>query len=295
MAVNVILNQKLEVFKKYFKKKEVVEICINEPGVVWVETFSGWKKYNDPKINISDLKTFAQVLATERGQVFNESVPFLSTALPEPYKYRIQFVGGSIIDSGISISIRVAQAQRFKVEEYMSKKEAEKLKEVINTGKTIIIAGGTSSGKTTLFNSLIKYIPKETRLIAIEDTKELVIDQPNTVRIIKSKTGTDVAKVSYKDIINSCMRMRPDRIMLGELDIENTAPFLRLLNTGHGGSMSTVHADGTKEALSAMSLNCRLYGLKDGVDEYVRSGIDIIIYIKRDNRKKFVAKVEYLK
>jgi len=156
------------------------------------------------------------------------------------------------------------------------------------------VSGGTSSGKTTFFNSLITHIPQETRIIAIEDTQELRIDQPNVVRIIKSKTGTDIAKVTYEDIINSCMRMRPDRLLLGELDIGNTAPFLRLLNTGHGGSMSTLHADGPNQALEALELNARLAGLEGPVDRFARSGIDIIVHIKRESRKKFAAEVVYL-
>ena len=152
-----------------------------------------------------------------------------------------------------------------------------------------MVAGGTSSGKTTFLNSLIQAIPNETRLIVIEDTQELVVDQPNNVRILKSKTGTDVAGVTYPAIINACMRLRPDSLLLGEFDIENTLPFLRLLNTGHGGSMATIHANSASGALKALVKNATLSisGSPDAVVGYARDAFDSVAFCTRIDRGKY--------
>ncbi|MCP3943199.1 MAG: Flp pilus assembly complex ATPase component [Desulfobacteraceae bacterium] len=295
--MDVLLKQHLKPLEKYFNQKNVVELCINEPGSIWIETLDGWQEKKDKNLTLQSLNFMVSALATAQGQTFDETTPFLATALPE-FGFRVQAVGEGLADSGICIAIRIAQAQRFDLESYMSKTDAKELKKNIKIGKTILIVGGTSSGKTTFFNSMIRVIPKDVRLVVIEDTKELVVDQPNTVRWLKSKTGTDVAQVTYVDIINSAMRVRPDRILMGELDLHNTVPFLRLLNAGHGGSMATLHANGTKEAIDAIVLNSQLSGLQGGpelITEYAKKALDIIVYIERKNRRTFKAIAEYIK
>ncbi|MBW1615591.1 MAG: Flp pilus assembly complex ATPase component TadA [Deltaproteobacteria bacterium] len=295
--MSALLKRHIEPFEKYFSRKGIIEISINKPGEVWLETAQGWEKKKDPSMSLQNLNDFAQVLATYQGQKFSENIPLLSTSIPG-WGYRIQVVSGALSESGIAISIRIAQARKFELIDYMSKTEATKLKKAVEANKTILVAGGTGSGKTTFLNSLICYILKETRLLVIEDTKELITDNhDNVVRLIKSKTGTDIAKISYKDIINSCVRLRPDRLLLGELDIENTVPFLRLLNTGHGGSMSTIHADGAKQAIEAIILNARLNGLGDieAIRQYALQAIDIIVFIERLPGRKFKAKSEKIK
>lgn len=296
--MSALLKRHLRPLEKYFKLKQkgLVEICINQPGQIWLETLDGWQEKKDPALSLQTLNHIVSTLATVRGQAFDEKTPFLSTALPE-FGFRIQAVGDGLSESGMTISIRIAQAQRFDLDSYMSKADAKELKAEIESGKTLLVAGGTSSGKTTLLNSAIRYIPMGDRLVVIEDTKELVVDQPNTVRWVKSKTGTDVAQVTYKDIINSAMRVRPDRILMGELDLDNTAPFLRLVNSGHGGSLATVHAGGTREAIDAIVMNAQLAGFKGGtelVTRYATMAIDVVVYIEKKDRRTFKAVAEYV-
>ncbi len=294
--MSALLKRHLEPFEKYFSRKGIIEICINKPGEIWLESAQGWEKKKDASMSLMSLNDLASVLATAQGQKFSENIPLLSTSIPG-WGYRIQVIGGALTKYGIAISIRIAQARKFELTEYMTKKEATALQTAVKNKKTIVIAGGTGSGKTTFLNSLIRYIPQATRLIVIEDTEELIIGHDNVTRIIKSKTGTDIAQITYKDIINSCFRLRPDRLILGELDIENTLPFLRLINSGHGGSMTTVHADGTQQAIEAMTLNMRLSGLSDieAIRKYTLKPIDIIVYIERLPGRKFKAKAEKIK
>ncbi len=322
--MSALLSQHLRPFEKYFKRADVVEVCINQPGEVWLETFAGWERKADSALSLTTLKGFASILATVSGQVYSMEVPMLSTSIPG-YDFRIQIISGAMVESGFAAAIRVARARRFALESYFSPaaggkdaqakveaghlvvtdqasgneiqatlSDAERLHAAVVAGKNILVAGGTSSGKTTLLNSIIQLIPPHLRLITVEDSRELVVDLPNKVNILKSKTGTDVAKVTYKDIINACMRMRPDRILLGELDVENTMPFLRLLNTGHGGSMATIHADSPDEAFAAMVMNAQLAGLQGPVEEYARRALDVIVHLQRIDRQTFKATIKYL-
>lgn len=303
MAISAMLANSLKPFEKYFKGKDskgVKEISINKPGEIWIETYDGWTRKKDPAFTLDSLNTFAKHLATEQGQKFSESVPFLATSIP-PYGFRIMAVGGSAADSGFLCSIRVAQAQRFDVQNYFqgrklashqdekftfkgTKKDAATLIKAIEESKTILVSGGTGSGKTTLLNSLIRYIPDWQRIGIIEDTKELVVDQPNSFRLLKSKTDSGVGSVTYKNLLDAAMRLRPDRIALGELDTTNTSLFLRLANTGHGGSFCTVHADDPGRALDAIVSNVMMTSQAN--EKYVyqaaKDAIDIIVQIAND-------------
>lgn len=314
---SALLNTQIKPLVKYFKTPGLVEICINRPGEIWLETYSGWQRIEDPALTKVQLWRFAAALATNREQEFSETTPILATALPE-YGYRVFVVAGQMVVGGFAMTIRIAQAQRFEVEGYFQEPGevqtsepspvlsvleidgAAGIKQAVKDGKNILVAGGTSSGKTTLFNSLIQYTPPETRIISIEDTQELRIDCQNRLQLIKSKTGTDIAKITYKDIINACMRMRPDRIYLGELDVDNTAPFGRLINTGHGGSMATVHASSAEGVMKALVQNALLDpgkaigGSPEYIEKYFRQAIDIIVFIERLGRARFRAKAEFL-
>lgn len=293
LAVNPLLEQHLQPLQRYFKRADVVEVCVNQPEEVRLETLSGWEVKQDKALTLERMRGLAQILATVSGQEFSLETPILSTSIPG-LGFRVQIVSGAMVASGFSMSIRVGRAQRYALENYMDAPEAEKLTEAIRSGRNILVAGGTSSGKTTFMNSAIQHIPTDQRIITVEDSRELIVDQPNTVNMMKSKSGTDLAKVTYRDIINAILRMRPDRVLMGELDIENTVPFLRLLNTGHGGSMATIHADSPQEAFGAMVLNAQLAGLVGPVEEYARKALDVIVHLKRVDRRTFRATVDYL-
>lgn len=291
--MNPLLAQHLQPLQRYFKRADVVEVCMNQPGEVRLETLSGWEVKADSSLSLDRMRGLASILATLSGQEFSVETPILSTSIPG-LGFRVQIVSGAMVASGFSMSIRVGRAQRYPLSNYMEEGEASRLSKAISSGRNILVAGGTSSGKTTFMNSAIQHIPSDQRIITVEDSRELVVDQPNTVNMMKSKSGTDLAKVSYRDIINAILRMRPDRVLMGELDIENTVPFLRLLNTGHGGSMATIHADSPHEAFSAMVLNAQLAGLQGPVEEYARKALDIVVHLKRVDRQTFEATVDYL-
>jgi len=294
--MSVLIKKTLEPFSKYFKIKGLIEVIVNQSGEVITETAKGWKYHKDSAITQSALSHMATILASVSGQKFDDENPLLATHIPE-YGYRIQIVGAGLCDSGIALSIRVGTSQVFDIDSYMNKDSAAKLIQSVKKGKNILIVGGTGTGKTTFINSLVVHIQDDQRLLTVEDTKELIIPHRNVLRLVKSKSGTDIGSVSYSDIINACVRFRPDRIILGEIAIDSTLPFFRLLNTGHGGTMATLHADDADKAIDALILNARLAGAggdKEDIREYCTKTLDVIVQIHVEKGRKFIAEAKYL-
>ena len=161
--------------------------------------------------------------------------------------------------------------------------------------KNIIVAGGTSTGKTTFLNALLKEIPLEERLILIEDTPEVVIDHANAVSLLAVRGETGEAKVSADDLVQASLRMRPDRIILGELRGREAASFLRAVNTGHPGSITTVHADSPRGAVDQLSLLVMQAGTRMGWDDvvhYVRRSIDLVVQLEYRAGRRRIAQVQ---
>lgn len=290
-GVPLLTVNALEPFIKYFDMEDLKEVCINKPKEVWLESASGWEILQDEELHIDALIAFAERLASHSGQLFNSKTPMLATHIPG-YGFRVQVIG-NMSDSGIGISIRVGAAKLFCLESYMPKAESKKVIDAVTSKKNILVCGGTSTGKTTMTNNLITHIPKPERIITVEDVRELIVPHPNHLALLKSKTGTDAAKITYEDIINGLTRLRPDRIIAGELTTDNTLPFLRLINTGHAGCIATLHADSPEMAFEAISQNMALTG-KTTTDaattiRYAKRAIDVVIQMKRDAKSKITA------
>lgn len=294
--MDAILRKALSPLEKYLNQKDLVEICINRPGEVMLEDTSGdWTVKNDSSLTINNLKKIASLLATYSGQAFSDVIPAVACHIPD-FGYRIQIIFGAMVESGVCFSIRVGTSRLFPLESYMDDATADRLKEAIRKGRTIIVSGGTSTGKTTFINSASRYIPDECRIVVIEDVKEIMQHHKNFVRLLKSKSGSDVAQVTYKDIINWTTRIRPDRIIMGELTTDNSHIFLRIINTGHSGCITTLHADSPEQAIDAIEQNCSLSGELHGdrIRDYVINSTDIIVQLHRHHRSKIQAEVLFI-
>ncbi|MDR6901411.1 type IV secretion system protein VirB11 [Rhizobium miluonense] len=172
------------------------------------------------------------------------------------------------------------------------------LRAAVLARKNIIISGATGSGKTTLSKALIRYIPEHERIISIEDTPELVISQPNHVRLFYSKAGQGLAKISAKDLLESCLRMRPDRILLQELRDGSAFYYIRNVNSGHPGSITTVHADSAALAFEQLTLLVKeSEGGRDlergDVRSLLKVAIDIIVQCKRIDGRFRVSEIYF--
>jgi type IV secretion system protein VirB11 len=172
------------------------------------------------------------------------------------------------------------------------------LKRAILAKKNIIISGGTSTGKTTFLNAALKVIPPHERIITCEDAREIIITHiPNRVHLIASRGGQGRAQVTMQDLIEACLRLRPDRLMLGELRGKEAFSFLRAVNTGHPGSISTLHADTPELAMEQLVLMVLQAGLgitRDQIKNYVENVINVIIQLKRGARgMRYVSEIYF--
>jgi type IV secretion system protein VirB11 len=160
--------------------------------------------------------------------------------------------------------------------------------------KNILVSGGTSTGKTTFLNALLREVPREERLILIEDTPELLVRNDNHIGLIAARGALGEAQVDMDDLVSASLRMRPDRIILGELRGREAYSFLRAVNTGHPGSMTSVHADSPEGAVEQIVLLVLQGGTqlgRDDVRHYVSRTIDVFVQLSRSGGKRRVAEV----
>jgi type IV secretion system protein VirB11 len=319
---NAALETYLQPLREVFAEDGVAEISINKPGEAWIEKRGDMSKIIIPELDFEHLKGLARLIAQSTEQRISEEAPLLSATLPNGF--RIQIVFPPACESGtVVMSIRKGSTLNWTLDDYeklgafahTSVEEVEdpneseltkmldenRIKEfLINSvkwKKNIIISGGTSTGKTTFTNACLKSIPAEERLITAEDAREIVLDRhPNKVHLIASKGGQGRAKVTTQDLIEACLRLRPDRIIVGELRGAEAFSFLRAINTGHPGSISTLHADTPEMALEQLKLMVMQAGLgmpPAEVKQYILQVVDVVVQLKRTGKVRHISEIYF--
>jgi len=276
---DIPLNELIKPLKKYLDKKDLVELCVNKEHEIVLQDLKGeWTYKNDKAITKQLFQDLGSFLADRSGQDFGHKTPIFSGNLPQ-YDYRIQINIGAMVESGLAVAIRVSKALKLKLNSWMEEEEAAQLSQLIIEGKTMLICAGTGCGKTTLMNAMLEHIPLDKRIVTLQDTPELVLPHRNVCNLIKSKTNTDIAGLKYKHYMNSITRLTPDRILLGEIDTDNTLAFLNLSNSGHSGSISTIHAETPRQALNRLCNNILMSGETNASAESImRFALDVIDY-----------------
>ena len=316
------LETYLSPIRALLEREGVSEVSINRPGEVWVEVRGDMFREEIPELTLDHLKSMAKLIAQSTNQIVSEEKPLLSATLPSGY--RVQAVFPPAIEPGsIAFSIRKQNVMNLDLDQYEAlgafqntavreqENEHDKvLRELLNSGqikqfliyavrarKNIIVSGGTSTGKTTFMNAALRAIPMEERLITVEDAREIQLVQPNRVHLMVSKGGQGRAQVTTQDQIEACLRLRPDRIIVGELRGSESFSFLRAINTGHPGSIATLHADTPAmafEQLILMVMQANLGMDREQVKIYTHSVIDIVIQLKRGEKgRRFVSEVYF--
>lgn len=286
MARSLVLESLLKVWQPYFEIEGLTEIVINKEKEVWLDINNKFERRLDENLNEQFLLDFCEQLATHRNLFFNLNVPHLSCSIPDS-NIRVQALHPSITAlNNLSLTMRIPSKKLFSLNDFKLGANLDysydDIKGFIIDKKNILVSGGTGSGKTSFINALLQTLPSDERIVTIEDSSELRINNPNQVNIIVSKN--DQTAYSYKDGLNDAMRMRPDRAFVGEIDTRNTMLFLRLSNTGHDGMISTIHANSVEEAIHAITLNAKFNGSDIEVKtlvEYFASAIDYVIQIKK--------------
>jgi type IV secretion system protein VirB11 len=260
---------------------DVTELCINRPREVFVESCAGWRREELPCADFEWCRRLAKLVANVTRQRVDETAPLLSASLPSGE--RVQIVLPPATTRGcVAITIRRPADVVWSIEELSRRgafagirgaaarpdetdRELVRLHAVcdypafmrlaVRARKNIVVSGPTGSGKTTWTKSLIREIPSAERLVSIEDARELVLDgHPNHVRLYYSKDDQGQARVTPKQLLECCLRMRPDRILLAELRSEEAFTYLRNVNSGHPGSITTVHASSAALAFEQLTL-----------------------------------------
>ncbi|MEO5587227.1 MAG: P-type DNA transfer ATPase VirB11 [Novosphingobium sp.] len=308
-ARSVYLDAYLAPFRQWLDRETVTEILVNRPGEVWVEDAarSGMQRIDRPEIDGQLLQRLAEQIARISHQGINREHPLLAAMLPDGA--RVQLVGPPATRAHWALAIRRHRLLDLALDAYdrgpipeqvimpMPNARAEPiafLREAIARRKTILISGGTSTGKTTFLNAMLREIPPHERVVLVEDTAELKLPSANGVGLIAVKGELGEAKVSANDLLQAALRLRPDRIVLGELRGSETVSFLRAINTGHPGSFSTVHANSPRGALDQISLMAMQSGIgltRAETLEYATSVIDIVVQLDRIDGKRGIAAI----
>ncbi len=308
-ARSVYLDAYLAPLRPWLERESVTEILVNRPGELWIEDAEqpGMQRIELPAIDDQLLRRLAEQVARVSHQGINREHPLLAATLPDGA--RIQLVGPPATRAWWAMAIRRHRLLDLPLDSYdrgpivpraeapMPEAGAEPiayLREAIRRRRTILISGGTSTGKTTFLNAMLREIPEHERVVLVEDTAELRLPGANGVGLIAVKGELGEAKVSANDLLQAALRLRPDRIVLGELRGSETVSFLRAINTGHPGSFSTVHANtprGALEQIALMSMQTGIGLTRAETLEYAASVIDVVVQLDRIEGRRGIAAI----
>lgn len=315
----VYLRACLAPFEDVLSRPDVTDVYVNRPGELWVETLGGAiERHEKPEISELVLARLSRQIAALTHQGVSREHPLLAATLPDGS--RIQVVTPPATRGPLALAIRRQIAALLTLEDYEAgdhfaetrshsngrsddeqlrrligeRKFAEALALAVRARKNIIVGGGTSTGKTTFLNALLRKVPEDERLILIEDTPELVVAHENCVGLVSVRGELGEAKVTANDLVSTSLRMRPDRIILGELRGPEAFAFLRAINTGHPGSMTTIHADSPESAIEQLVMLVLQGGTRlsrDDVRHYVTQSIDVFVQLSRTAGRRSVEAV----
>jgi len=312
------LRSLLEPLLPWLARSDVTDIYVNREKEIWIETLGG-KTEIHPCLQLTEaaLTHLSRQIAAANAQGINRQHPLLAANLPDGS--RVQVIAPPATRNGHALAIRRHVAARLSLADYEalgafidaniggSSPTAEQkyicvppdeiagtLSRAVRAKRNIIVSGGTSTGKTTFLNALLREIPPEERLILIEDTPELELTHRNSVGLRAVRGGLGEAEVHAEDLLTAALRMRPDRIILGELRGVEAFTFLRAINTGHPGSMTTIHADSPLRAIEQLTLLVLQAGSRlrpEDVRQYVRQSVDVFLQLERRAGRRKVTEV----
>lgn len=295
--------RKLDLLQELIEDESITEVMINGVQNIFVEKQGRLYLTDRHFLSREKLEDVIQQIVAGTNRLVNEASPIVDTRLPDGS--RVNVVLYPVALNGPIVTIRKFPKEQITMGRLvalgaLNEELAGVLKKLVTAGYNIFISGGTGSGKTTLLNALSQYIPKDERIITIEDNAELQIqDVPNLVRLEARNANVEgVGEITIRDLIRSALRMRPNRVIVGEVRGPETIDMLQAMSTGHKGSLSTGHSDSPKDMLRRLETMV-LMGMDiplAAIQRQIASAIDIIIHIGRlwDKSRKVLEVVEVL-
>ena len=276
---------------------DISEIMVNGPERIFIEKAGYLQAVPNVRLTAESLIVAVKNIARRLGDDISEAKPILDSRLPDGSRVAAVIPPCSI--HGVALTIRKFNSRKFGMEDLIQAETvtgalAEQLKEFVLQRKNILICGATSSGKTTLANILTNAIPDDERMVLIEDTAEIQIQKPNVLRFEARREQNGFAAVTIRDLLKATLRHRPDRIILGEIRGGEAFDLLQLLNTGHSGTISTVHANSAAQGISRFTTCVLQSGIEIpyiAIKTNIAESLDVIVHIERRPGQRRVAEV----
>lgn len=282
--VSPLLEQQMGPLMEAMAGERVTEVSVNREGELWVEEIGGSKRAIDaPWLTERWAWDLCVFLGNELDVPFSREVPILACQLPGGHRFHA--VLGPNVRSGIAISVRVKRPFKASWEDFGLSEDHEWAQRIISTlreGRSVLISGGTYSGKTTLLNMLVTYIPAERRVLLAEDVPEIDLPHRDRVEYVVSRLVART-QVNWEMMLDCIVRQRPDVVGFGELSMDSTYPFIRAINTGHESGFTTLHANSPWLALKAAEQNVILSGHPGrGTISLLAKTLGLIVQVKRN-------------
>jgi pilus assembly protein CpaF len=280
---------------------DISDILVNGPNHVFIEKFGEMQRVPGITLTEKSLQVAIRNIARVLGDDIGEEKPILDARLPDGSRVTAIIPPCSV--NGTSLAIRKFQSKLYGPQDLvrigtLTPELLPQLQTAVEIHQNILISGGTGTGKTTLLNALSNFIGAEERLVLIEDTSELQIEKDNLVRLEARREQKGIPAISIRDLLKATLRLRPDRIILGEVRGGEAFDLLQALNTGHSGSLSTIHASSAAEAISRFATCVLMSGIDlpyRVIRENIGQSLDLVIQLKRQPGKRAVAEVLRIK
>jgi pilus assembly protein CpaF len=277
--------------------ESISEVMVNGAHQVFVEKAGFVQQVPGVSIGERSLMVAVKNIARRLGDDISEAKPILDSRLPDGSRVAAVIPPCSL--HGVTLTIRKFNPRHFEIQDLiegatLDRNLANRLEDYVLSRRNVLIAGGTGSGKTTLLNALGKFIPPDERVLLIEDTAEIQLAQTNLVRFEARQAQNGVPAVSIRDLLKASLRHRPDRILLGEIRGGEAFDLLQLLNTGHAGTLSTIHASSAKQGLARFTSCVLQSGVElpyRAIKTNIGDSLNVVIQIERRPGRRFISEV----
>jgi len=275
--------------------RDVSDLFINGSGSVWIDRGFGLQRIAAEIGNEKLLREFINFLALQRGRLFDDAHPFFDAELERGL--RLHAILSPLVEGGIHISIRSNQSRAGSSSNWLDLEVSKYLFKIVRTRKSFLVSGGTGAGKTTLLSAMLEMVEPRERILILEDTHELRINHPHVVQMQSKLANSDgIGEWTLQDLIRQALRMRPTRIVMGEVRGREIIDFLLALNTGHEGSCGTIHANSAKDVPSRIAALGLLHGVsREAMNAQLGSAFDLLIHLHSINERRSIESINIVK